>query len=544
VRKTARIAPSACNARERAFRKLFASLRIFGKIVALQPASRKALRVGPHEARLAIERFLKASQKPFLMDPGEDPLAITPDTFIVTTRGSRVTIQCWNESRNLTRRVTGIKLEKSGRLELEIERFGGRPGTVSLIDMDRAANQEATRRGARLKYRERFRHSLHRQFPDWRLAEISSEQDLEHSLSSSYPRALLRKGMSGLAVIGAPEDAHQPEDALTFGLIWLDYLRHREKKLVIEGLVIFVPAGAETATCHRVRYLNPQAARYLVYVHYPPSDSSGGWEQRVNPDDYTNFETRLEPHKRALAQATPELLRWAEKIGAIEGVARRERADGSVSFAVLGLEFARIGNDELVYGLDRKHTVRSQAHLAEVQELARGLARVRNEDAADRKNPLYTRHPEAWLESEVRSDLETIDASLLAAPVYGQVPEMAGGTRGILDLLAVDRGGRLVVVELKASQDIHLPLQVLDYWMRVKWHLDRGEFAERGYFTGIPLNDAPPRLVLVAPALEWHPANETVLKYLDPAIDVTRVGIGLKWRRGIEVMFRSRAKPH
>ena len=513
-------------------------------MLALQPAPGKAAREGSHEARLAIERFLKASQKPFLMDPGEDPLAITPDTFVVTTRGSVVTIQCWSEARNLTRRVTGVKLEKTGRLELEIERFGGRAGTLSLIDMDRAANREATRRGARLKYRERLRHSLHRQFPDWRLSEISSEPDLEHSLSPSYPRALLRKGMSGLAVIGAPEGAQQPEDALTFGLIWLDYLRHREHKLVIEGLAIFVPAGREAATCHRVRYLHPHAARYLVFVDHPTSSSGGAWEQRVNPDDYTNFETRLEPHKRALAEATPELLRWAEKIDTIEGVERRERTDGSVSFAVRGLEFARIGNDELVYGLDRKHSVRSQAHLAEVQELARGLARVRHEDAADRQNPLYTRHPETWLESQVRGNLETIDASLVMAPVYGQVPEMAAGTRGILDLLAVDRCGRLVVVELKASQDIHLPLQVLDYWMRVKWHLDRGEFAQCGYFPGIPLSDAPPRLVLVAPALEWHPANETVLKYLAPTIDVTRVGIGLKWKRGIEVMFRSRVNLH
>jgi hypothetical protein len=348
--------------------------------------------------------------------------------------------------------------------------------------------------------------------------------------------------MSGLAVIGAPEDAHQPEDALTFGLIWLDYLRHRERKLVIEGLAVFVPAGAEAATCHRVRYLNPQAARYLIYVHHPPSDSSGAWEQRVNPDDYTNFETRLEPYKSALAEAKPELLRWAERMRVIEGVELRERPDGSVSFAVRGLEFARLRRDELVYGLDRKRAVRRQAHLAEVRELAQGLARMRNEDAADRQNPLYMRHPEAWLESQVRSDLETIDASLLAAPVYGQVPEMAGGTRGILDLLAVDRGGRLVVVELKASQDLHLPLQGLDYWMRVKWHLDRGEFTQNGYFPGIPLSDALPRLVLVAPALEWHPANETVLKYLAPRIDVTKVGIGLRWKRGIEVMFRSRVE--
>jgi hypothetical protein len=218
----------------------------------LQPAPGKAARAGPREAHLAIERFLKASQISFLMEPGEDPLAITPETFAAGIRGSSLVIECWDTVRNVTRRVTGIKLERPGRLELEIERFGGKPGVLSLIDMGRAANREVTRKSVRLKYRERFRQSLHRQFPDWRIAELSAEQDLEHSLSPSYPRALLRKGQTGLAAIGAPEDALQPEEALTFGLIWLDYLRHREQRLVIEGLAIFVPAGAEASTCHRV----------------------------------------------------------------------------------------------------------------------------------------------------------------------------------------------------------------------------------------------------------------------------------------------------
>ncbi len=144
----------------------------------------------------------------------------------------------------------------------------------------------------------------------------------------------------------------------------------------------------------------------------------------------------------------------------------------------------------------------------------------------------------------MRAEIGTIDATLLPFPIYGQVAQMAGGARGILDLVAVDRTGRLAILELKASQDIHLPLQALDYWMHVKWHLERGEFAERGYFPGIALRQEPPRLILVAPALDWHPTNEVVLRYFDPSIDIQRIGIGLKWRRGIQVMFRSGAKRH
>ena len=38
----------------------------------------------------------------------------------------------------------------------------------------------------------------------------------------------------------------------------------------------------------------------------------------------------------------------------------------------------------------------------------------------------------------------------------------------MLDLLTLDRNARLVVLELKADEDLHLPLQALDYWIRVR----------------------------------------------------------------------------
>jgi len=131
-------------------------------------------------------------------------------------------------------------------------------------------------------------------------------------------------------------------------------------------------------------------------------------------------------------------------------------------------------------------------------------------------------------------------APLQQAPVYGQVPAFAGGDRGVLDLLAVERSGRLAVLELKATADLQLPIQALDYWLRVKWHLDRGEFTPNGYFPGIQLRAEPPRLFLVSPALEFHPATETVLSFFAPSIDVERVGVGVEWRKGLEVMFRLR----
>jgi hypothetical protein len=223
-------------------------------------------------------------------------------------------------------------------------------------------------------------------------------------------------------------------------------------------------------------------------------------------------------------------------VAALPGVERIPRHDGRISLRVRGIEFAAVENGELRFGMGERLPAREH-HMREIECLVAELDRVRSSDG-DRGHPLYRQYPEAWLESLARSEIETLDASLLREPIYGQVPAFAGGERGIPDLLAVDRSGRLAVVELKASADLHLPLQALDYWMRVKWHLDRGEFSAAGYFPGLPLRPEPPRLLLVSPSLEFHPTTETILGYFSPEIDVERIGLAVEWRKGLQVMFR------
>src|SRR5579863_4114380 len=232
----------------------------------------------PVAAYEATVRFLEAARKPAVLDPGDDPIPIGTDNFKLERRGDTATIEIWSETRNLVRRLRAVHSEHRGRLELEVERFGGLAGRLALVDLAHPASRDTSRRGARLKYRERFRRSLLRQFPEWRIAELSTAPDLHHTLSPSYPRALLKKGSTALAAIGAAEDTLDPDGALTFGLIWLDYLRRREARLAVRGLAIFLPMGKENATCHRIRYLDQRTASYGVFVQH-----ADGFEEPVDP---------------------------------------------------------------------------------------------------------------------------------------------------------------------------------------------------------------------------------------------------------------------
>ena len=133
------------------------------------------------------------------------------------------------------------------------------------------------------------------------------------------------------------------------------------------------------------------------------------------------------------------------------------------------------------------------------------------------------------------------------AHVYAQVPAIAGASdRGLLDLLGVTTDGRLAVIELKADDDLHLALQGLDYWIRVRQHhlqaadamTGMGEFQRHGYFRGVELSPLPPRLYLVAPALRIHPATETVLRYLSPRVEWNLLALDERWRQQVRVVWR------
>lgn len=514
------------------------------------PARRgRTVRCSPDEIRLAIERFVAASQQPTLFEPGEVPLAIKPGQFdLEPIRDVMLRLTVWDETRTLSRKVFDCEEFHGARLVLHVEHFGGKPGTVILADMRASANASLPQRGKRTIKRELVRASLARQYPGWRIAELTTEPDLAHSLSPAYPRAWLRKGTQGIAAIAAP-DAATAHGALTFGLIWLDYLRRRDPRTITHTLAVFVPSGAEVDTALRLRYLDPSKLATELFRCSPD-----GYEERVDPALPFNLDTRLlppEPFDPRESSAIEAAIRDMPHVDAVE------LNDRSVSFRVHGLEVARRapGRDgQITFGLETKRAALA-SHVSEIGELVNFVSQQRNPDANHHGNILFRKNPECWFESQVRARPDILDSSLCPEPIYGQVPAMAGarpvpssdreGTPGasyradrdVLDLLAIGRSGRLTVIELKTTEDIHLPLQGLDYWIRVKWHLDRGDLD--GYFPGMTVaRGVAPKLLLVSPALEVHPANEIVIRYFAPEVDVEQTGVGIEWRKELRVLFR------
>ena len=172
----------------------------------------------PQDVELAIQRFLKASHTPVLSEAGEELIPIGSGNFLIETQNGSLLLQAWSERKNLVRRVTGIESETTSKLVLRVERFGKRTGTLALIDLRKSAAGSVELRSTRLEFRETFRRFIRRELPGYKLAELSTEANLEESLSPSYARALLRQGAAGWAAIGVSADYQAIDGILSFGL--------------------------------------------------------------------------------------------------------------------------------------------------------------------------------------------------------------------------------------------------------------------------------------------------------------------------------------
>jgi hypothetical protein len=350
----------------------------------------------------------------------------------------------------------------------------------------------------------------------------------------------MHEGSHAWALLAAApsEDAATVENILGFGILWLDWTRARADRRAIERLRFFVPQG--TSQRLRERLLAFSASlRAEIYEMREPDAAM----QKIDRADAGNLESwlvtpdQLESVLRA-ASETITRIRAMLPVNADAIQCRAPAAANEVALAFHGMQFARWTGPGVSFGLGKSAELLTTSNERALERLLHQLELHRSPVATDTNHALYRGAPERWLESVVLEDPAKLDALLDARHFYSQVPALAAGDRGVLDLLGITRQGRLLVIELKASEDLQLPVQAVDYWLRVRRHQREGDFQRDGYFAGVAIDPQPPLVWLVSPGLRFHSATDTLLQYLSPEIRVTRIGLAENWRRGLKIIFR------
>ena len=498
----------------------------------------------PSETSAELNRALAALQSAGgveVCEDGERLAELAQFQYEVRQQGSATFVHLWSEERNLVRRVLRVAEQSANSIVLEVQRFGkSKPGRLEFLS---AAGRPAGR-VSREKFRARFRRLFAEQFPDERIETLTSAPDLEHSFSGSYTRGVTRRGQRAWAVLGvsSAEEASTIDAALTFGLLWLDWTRGHAGRRVVEGLRLILPEGSARVAAHRLQAIVAAANVELYELH------EATWRlRRVDPRDAGNLLTWLTPRRETeeTRAAAHEALERAMALapGAMDAIVPPGTREVALRFR--GLEFARWHGGQLHFARRDDRRAAKTKRRVTLESVLKELDTFRHALAADKNHPLYRAAAERWLESLALADITTIDARLDPGHVYPQVPALsgsgpdsAGAGRGVMDLLGVTREGRLAVIELKASEDIHLAMQGMDYWLRVRWHLQQGDFPRYGYFSGVELQPKPPLLYLVAPGFRFHPATDILMRYLLPEVECVRVGLNEDWRRGLKVVFR------
>ena len=511
----------------------------------------------------SIESYLADYPAAALLEDGRVLFDMRFAHYAVNESHGRCLLQLWSEERNLVRTVVEVQ-ERAQCLRLMTRRMGAtKPQALELVPTSDRRTPTARDAGRR-NYQRLLERVLTRRFLDEKVDGFRSAMDLEHSFGPAYVRGRLLRGTAADAVIGVAEaeSAAMVDGILTLGILWLDHCRQRgDGRRHFGGLKVIVPAGAWRTTAERMAWLNHAAADFHLFTLDERSEELASVDFR----DTGNLESRL-VHAFSPAAAIERCQAGIDKLLALVPAAARERVEvratsaTEVGLLLHGLEFARVRHgvaahsfarqDEVTFGAGANETPLTDETGELCRELCARLFQSRHPDGTH-NDPLFRIQPEHWLESRLRFGIAELLPGLRGDLMYTQVPALSSGDRGMLDLLTLDRNGRLAVIELKADEDLHLPLQALDYWIRVRALNDDRRpaaggrpltaFERQGYFAGAEVSPLNPRLLLVAPALRIHPANEPVLRYLSPQVEWELIAVSEHWRRDLKVIFRKRS---
>src|ERR1051325_5769993 len=512
----------------------------------------------------ALRELADAHTDWFISIDGRAPLNVNKHDFEFSAAHARLILSCWTETGSTTWHVKGWNWNGEKLVLQTSRRMGAEVATVELIPHASAkavvasiaaARQERCDRLAQLVAQtlvcgsDKEAHGLKSVPPYVKVERAALSPGMRRDQPGRYARIVLRLPHERIAVTGivAESDARNVDSLFSSTLLWFQRLLQSPKRPHIQRLLLVIERQILDAARQRHVLLRDslreKIAVLLIDEHWNEVTPVATFERKQL---WRKRLTRFPPVSEAEASnLTEEIVTHAPE--AIDAVASRH----GQTLRYHGLPFARvrrvINQERIWFGIEgsRRRSL-DDYHKRDWRKLLRDLGEYRHAHCRDRRHWLYRASGEAWLESILRRDITKLDPGLISAPLHAQFRTSHGGAFGSkggarpIDLLALRHDGRLVVIELKVSEDREHVFQGVDYWRRVEAHRRRGHISSARLFGDREISDESPLVYLVAPTLRFHPSFRTLAQTIAPDIEVYRFDINEKWRDGVRVVRRER----
>jgi hypothetical protein len=502
----------------------------------------------PNAAEAARQKILEVFEQHVewfhVVDEGNSQ-ALRRNEIDINVSHGQLILTCWTEEGMRTWRIRAWQWTGEKFLFQASRRLGAETPTIELIPRASAASIAATVKAARQARCDLLSRLARSRLSAAAVERVSLSPGIRRGLPGRYARIILRLKHQRIAVT-ASVASHRASDVdafLSASLLWFTRASERTRPPYIEQLWLVMEGDLLRAALTRLPWL--RSSLLEVIEIYEIDEGWSALELARVPERKELWRKRLARFPPVVDPETSKLTSTlvAEAPNAIDVVKARH----GETLRYLGLPFARIrrllNSERVWFGIEgESRRLLDEDSFHDWTKLISDLREYRSADASDHRHALYRNASEAWLESLLRRDISQLDPGLIIAPLHAQFRTAHGGRLGIrpIDLLALRRDGRLVVIELKVSEDREHVLQSVGYWQRVEAHRRRGHIARAKLFGDRKITDEPPLVYLVAPTLRVHPAFNTLARFISSDIEIYRFDINEDWRRGVRVMRRLR----
>lgn len=436
-----------------------------------------------------------------------------------------------------TWRVRGCRVE-NGEIALDLTKnFGREKERVRLVPRVSHGELGAAVEQARLEKAGRVGRLIEENVPGARLlrVELNEASGRFAQIVFAAPR---RRQTAVLADVSA---SLSPEILLTAAVVRLSKLENRKKDPV--GELWILSEKREAKKLQKLHALLKDVWKKKIRIFQTDFAREAAADRLEElPALSTRRLWKTGPQRAPAAETleTSEAARAIARLAPGEIDLVRSRHGETLRF--LGLPFARVRRiferEKIWFGVERDHTILTGENERDLIELVENLKTYRRFDSPNKRHAFYLSVPEAWLEAVLRRNIKLLDANLILSPLHRQF--RAGRER--VDLLALRRDGRLVVVELKVAPDREAAFQAADYWRKIERERRKGNLEKARIFGDLAIADRPALVYLAAPTLSFHRDFEFLAGTIAPEIELYRFDLNENWRETVRVTQRKLRK--